>query len=73
MDASAKVTSEGQITIPKEVQNALGITEGDHIDMMVLSTAAPGPPLWWCSTVHTSSTRPNLGPTPAEVASDAVE
>ena len=29
MDASAKVTSEGQITIPKEVQNALGITEGD--------------------------------------------
>ena len=41
--------------------------------MMVLSTAAPGPPLWWCSTVHTSSTRPNLGPTPAEVASDAVE
>lgn len=31
MDISARVTSKGQITIPKEVRNALGITEGDQV------------------------------------------
>lgn len=31
MDVSAKVTSKGQVTIPKEVRDALGIAEGDRV------------------------------------------
>jgi len=31
VDLAAKVTSKGQITIPKEVRDALGITEGDQV------------------------------------------
>ncbi len=31
MDASAKVTSKGQVTVPKAVRDALGIEEGDEV------------------------------------------
>lgn len=31
MDAAAKVTSKGQVTIPKVVRDALGINEGDEV------------------------------------------
>ena len=31
MDAAAKVTSKGQITVPKAVRDALGIREGDEV------------------------------------------
>ncbi len=31
MDIAAKVTSKGQITIPKEVRDALGIGKGDQV------------------------------------------
>lgn len=31
MDVAARVTSKGQVTIPKAVRDALGITEGDEI------------------------------------------
>ncbi|MBU1494272.1 MAG: AbrB/MazE/SpoVT family DNA-binding domain-containing protein [Actinobacteria bacterium] len=31
MDVAARVTSKGQITIPKAVRDALGIAEGDEI------------------------------------------
>jgi antitoxin PrlF len=31
VDAAARVTSKGQITIPKAVRDALGITEGDEV------------------------------------------
>jgi len=31
VDLAAKVTSKGQITIPKEVRDALGIAEGDQV------------------------------------------
>lgn len=31
MDLAAKVTSKGQVTIPKEVREALGIVPGDQI------------------------------------------
>lgn len=31
MDVQAKVTSKGQITIPKVVREALGLTEGDTL------------------------------------------
>ena len=31
MDVAARVTSKGQVTIPKEVREALGISVGDEI------------------------------------------
>ena len=31
MDAAAKVTSKGQITVPKAVREALGIEAGDEV------------------------------------------
>ncbi len=31
MDAAARVTSKGQVTVPKAVREALGIKEGDQI------------------------------------------
>lgn len=31
MDHAAKVGSKGQVTIPKEVRDALGIIEGDQV------------------------------------------
>lgn len=31
MDAAAKVTSKGQVTVPKAVREALGIEAGDEI------------------------------------------
>jgi AbrB family looped-hinge helix DNA binding protein len=31
MDAAAKVSSKGQITVPKVVREALGVKEGDEI------------------------------------------
>lgn len=31
MDIAAKVTSKGQVTVPKVVRDALGIEEGDEV------------------------------------------
>lgn len=31
MDAAARVTSKGQVTVPKPVRDALGIKEGDEV------------------------------------------
>lgn len=31
MDAAAKVTSKGQVTVPKAVRDALGIEKGDGV------------------------------------------
>lgn len=31
MDAAAKVTSKGQVTVPKAVRDALGLKEGDQV------------------------------------------
>jgi antitoxin PrlF len=31
MDAAARVTSKGQVTVPKAVRGALGISEGDEV------------------------------------------
>jgi len=31
VDAAAKVTSKGQVTVPKVVRDALGIQEGDEV------------------------------------------
>lgn len=31
MDSSAKITSKGQVTIPKGVRDALGLHEGDEL------------------------------------------
>jgi AbrB family looped-hinge helix DNA binding protein len=31
MDVAAKITSKGQVTVPKAVRDALGIHEGDEV------------------------------------------
>ena len=31
MEAAAKITSKGQVTVPKAVREALGIREGDQV------------------------------------------
>lgn len=31
MDVAARVTAKGQVTVPKAVRDALGITEGDEV------------------------------------------
>ena len=31
VDAAARVTSKGQVTVPKAVRDALGIKEGDEV------------------------------------------
>ena len=31
MDAAARLSSKGQLTVPKAVRDALGITEGDEV------------------------------------------
>jgi AbrB family looped-hinge helix DNA binding protein len=40
LDATAKVTSKGQVTIPKSVRAALGIREGDDIVFRVEASRA---------------------------------
>ena len=40
MDSSARLTSKGQITIPKEVRDALELHEGDEIVFRVESGRA---------------------------------
>ena len=40
MDVAAKVTSKGQITIPRAVRDALGITAGDEVVFRVESHRA---------------------------------
>ncbi len=36
MDIAARVTSKGQITIPKSVRDALSLNEGDHVVFRVV-------------------------------------
>jgi antitoxin PrlF len=40
MDAAAKVTSKGQVTVPKAVRDALGIKEGDEVVFRVEGSRA---------------------------------
>ncbi len=40
MDVAAKVTSKGQVTIPRAVREALGITAGDQVVFRVESHRA---------------------------------
>ena len=40
MDAAARMTSKGQITVPKAVRDALGIKEGDEVVFRVEGTRA---------------------------------
>ncbi|MFI4989890.1 MAG: AbrB/MazE/SpoVT family DNA-binding domain-containing protein [Solirubrobacterales bacterium] len=35
MDSSAKITSKGQVTIPKDVRDALKLHEGDELHFRV--------------------------------------
>jgi AbrB family looped-hinge helix DNA binding protein len=40
MDSSAKITSKGQVTIPKNVRDALGLHEGDELLFRVQQSRA---------------------------------
>lgn len=40
MEVAATVSSKGQVTIPKQVREALGISEGDHVLFRVEGTRA---------------------------------
>ena len=40
MEALAKITSKGQVTIPKSVRDALGLREGDHVVFRVEGSQA---------------------------------
>lgn len=40
MDVAARVTSKGQVTVPKPVRDALGIREGDEIVFRVQGNRA---------------------------------
>jgi AbrB family looped-hinge helix DNA binding protein len=40
MDVAAKVTSKGQVTVPKAVRDALGIKEGDEVTFRVEGSRA---------------------------------
>lgn len=40
MDAAARLTSKGQITVPKSVRDALGLEEGDTVHFHVERGAA---------------------------------
>jgi AbrB family looped-hinge helix DNA binding protein len=40
MDATARITSKGQVTIPKSVRDAVGLGEGDEIVFRVEQTRA---------------------------------
>lgn len=40
MDVAARVTSKGQVTLPKVVRDALGISEGDDLIFRVEGTRA---------------------------------
>jgi antitoxin PrlF len=40
VDAAAKVTSKGQVTVPKAVRDALGIKEGDELLFRVVGDRA---------------------------------
>lgn len=40
MDVAAKVTSKGQVTVPKVVRDALGIEAGDEVVFRVQGTRA---------------------------------
>jgi len=40
MDASARITSKGQVTIPKPVRDALGLDEGDELVFRVEQSRA---------------------------------
>ncbi|BBX95936.1 AbrB/MazE/SpoVT family DNA-binding domain-containing protein [Mycobacterium lacus] len=40
MDAAAKMTSKGQVTVPKAVRDALGLTEGDQVVFRIAGNRA---------------------------------
>ena len=83
MDVAAKVTSKGQVTVPKAVREALGIKEGDEVvfrvegDRAVLGPYARLPRPAARSRAGGEAQRgvgrgdPRRGPSPPRLAGDA--
>jgi AbrB family looped-hinge helix DNA binding protein len=40
MDVPARISSKGQVTLPKPVRDALGVTKGDHVVFRVKGRSA---------------------------------
>jgi AbrB family looped-hinge helix DNA binding protein len=55
VDVAARVTSKGQVTVPKAVREALGISEGDDVIFRVEGNRAPA------SATSPRSTGPSIG------------
>ena len=70
MDSTAKITSKGQVTIPKSVRDALELHEGDELLFRVersRAVIAKTPSLRSCASVR-SGVVGLLGPRRASVA-----
>ncbi len=66
---SAKVTSKGQITLPKEIRKALGLREGDRVSFRIRTD---GKALIEPETVSLLSLRGSIKPKVRDVSIEAM-
>lgn len=68
--ATATVTSKGQITIPKEIRDEMGISRGDRVE---LRKQADGTVVLEKATLKLSSLRGMLGRSTTSVSIEAMD